>query len=393
MRIIITLFLLVLCGIAHAKYNPYNSFSRRALVIYERGDRGIYKRTTEKMLDDVSGVKKNYAYDKKAQILYVLTYNANCAVSLTKDYAKIIKKDKSIPQLKGDELNAAISANTKFLDDKFMKINEQRLNFIQDSIAKVKADSIERVRKHERLIAEKKKAADNYRTTHKYQWLPTGGATLECTLCNTSFTKDTIWCFGIKNDSAYFTTVTNGDLGLDYQEFHAAKIPYEMKSNQGFLYHYEVFKDSLSNDSTDYRDLAQYLNFTEYTNYLSALKRRAPFGFVKQWSWDKDYDNVTLNMTYVNLNPKTIRYIDVYFRVTNDVGDVRLTGYFSGTGPLKQYESASWDWDNSHSYYYVAGDASRMRITKLVITWMNGKKQIVTGKNLQFQEDYEDSDD
>jgi hypothetical protein len=74
----------------------------------------------------------------------------------------------------------------------------------------------------------------------------------------------------------------------------------------------------------------------------------------------------------MNTNKKTIKYIDVYWVLKNDVGDVRKSGHFSGTGPLEEWSSASWEWD--HSSYYVSGDASRMYLTKVIITYMDGTK-------------------
>jgi hypothetical protein len=122
------------------------------------------------------------------------------------------------------------------------------------------------------------------------------------------------------------------------------------------------------------------------------VKRIAPFGYVDDWGWDDEYSMITFNIDYVNTNPKTIRYLTVYFVVTNDVGDVRCRGCFRGTGPVKQGEKCSWSWDSSS--YFVAGDASNMNITKIVLTWMNGKTQVVSGRYLRFNSsDDDDSDD
>lgn len=84
----------------------------------------------------------------------------------------------------------------------------------------------------------------------------------------------------------------------------------------------------------------------------------------------------------MNLNKRTIKYIDVYWKVSNGVGDVRKTGHFKGTGPLQEYESANWNWD--YSSYYVAGDATEMEITKVIITYMNGQQLVLTGKQIKF---------
>ena len=77
-----------------------------------------------------------------------------------------------------------------------------------------------------------------------------------------------------------------------------------------------------------------------------------------------------------------IKYLTVYFKITNDVGDVRKTGYFKGTGPLKEGETASWDWDTSS--YFTSGDSTTLSITKLVLTYMNGTTQVVSGKYIKF---------
>lgn len=374
--------LMMLCMSVHAQYSSSNSYTRRALVMYEKGPDGFYKRMTDKMLDKVSGLTATYAYDKKAQILYVLTETANCAVTLYKDYAKIIKKDESIKQLKGDELKAEINSRTKYLDDKYKKINEQRAQFIQDSIAKVKADSIAHVRALKKQAADRKAAEDNYRNTHSWHWTPTKNVSLSCSDCDKSFTEDSVWCFGIKNDSIYFITTETGDLDIDHLVCHEAKIPVDLATDKDFLYHYRIFKDSLTRDSLDYQEGVYYLNMSNEDKYLQRIKNIAPYGFFESWGWDDEYSNITFNFRYTNTNPKTIRYITVYFKVTNDVGDVRKTGYFKGTGPLKQWESASWNWDSS--FYYVSGDATKMNITKVVLTWMNGKQQVVSGRYLQF---------
>lgn len=372
---------------AFAQYNEYNSLSRRALVFYSKDSNGFYQRSTEIPLSEVP-VEKIYAFNKKENTLYVLASNANAAIVLDKDNSKIIKKDKSIPQLKGDELNAAIEKYTNQLDRKFQRLNEERAQAIKDSIAQAKADSIERVREYERKQEAQRQAAENYRNTHDYHIVPTGNASLSCTLCDKTFSVSYLWCFGIKNDSIYFLTKEKGDLGISRVVAHAAEMPYSLTSNNDFIYHYRIFSDSLTRDSADYQDACNYLNFVDGTKYLSALRHIAPYGYVNSWSWNDDYSMVTFNINYLNTNPKTIRYIAVYFKITNDVGDVRCTGVFRGTGPLKQWESASWNWDDS--MYFVAGDASNMQITKIVLTWMNGKKQVVSGRYLQFNDDDDD---
>jgi hypothetical protein len=371
-----------------AQFNASNSTSRRALVLYTINSKGFYDRETEQMVDWVYNIEDKYAYDKSAHILYVLSYNANVAVTLTNDYAKLIKKDKSIPKLKGEELNKLIAEYSKKLDEKYIKLNQKRKQFIEDSIAKAKADSIKRIRAYEKDMAERKQKEDNYRATHDYHWVPIGDKSLSCTLCDHSFTEDSLYCYGITNDSIYFATNVTGDLGINRIEYHSAKIPSDLLWDEAFTYHYEIFKDSLTRDSLNYTIVTDVLNWRASNNYLHRIQNCAPYGYFDGWGWDDEYSMLTFHFNYVNTNPKTIRYITVYFKITNDVGDVRQTGYFKGTGPLKQWESANWSWDNS--MYFVSGDASNMNITKVVLTWMNGKTQVVSGKYLQFNSSDDD---
>jgi hypothetical protein len=74
----------------------------------------------------------------------------------------------------------------------------------------------------------------------------------------------------------------------------------------------------------------------------------------------------------MNTNSKTIRYIDVYFKVTMVLVMLEKSDTFRNR-PLKEFESGSWEWDSSS--YYVAGDASNMNITKVILTYMNGTKK------------------
>ena len=100
MRKLLLLFALIATALnCQAQYSVNNSFIRKALVIYKMDSKGFYQKSLDIMLDYVDGVTENYAYDKKAQTLYVLTSNSNCAITLNKDYAKVIKRNKSIPQL------------------------------------------------------------------------------------------------------------------------------------------------------------------------------------------------------------------------------------------------------------------------------------------------------
>ena len=381
--VMLTVLLSFVCLAIHAQFSSANSIMRKEIVSYSKNDKGIYVKTENKMTDVVNGVVENYAYDKKTQNLYVLTETTNVVVKLTKDYAKIINKNKQIPQLSGEKLANVIEEHNNQLFEKFAVLNLYREKQITDSINKARQDSIDEVNRRNAIVAAQKKAREDYVSSHKWDEVPLGDNSMNCEICDEYInSKDVFYTLGIRNDSIYYATVKEGKLGLSYIEPHESKIPSYLNSDKDFLYHYEAFKDSLTDDSTDYAELVRYAYYKYYVDYLARLKKAAPYGFVDEWGWDNEYSMVTFNIRYTNTNSKTIKYLTVYFKITNDVGDIRKTGYFQGTGPLKEWETASWNWDSS--FYFTSGDASKMYITKIVLTYMNGTKQVVRGKYLQF---------
>ena len=382
-RLLSIICMMIACLAIHAQFSSQNSFMRKEIVSYTKNGKGFYVKNTNKMTEVVVGVVENYAYDKKTQNLYVVTEYSNVVVTLTKDYAKVIKKNKDIPQLSGEELDKVIESHNEQLSEKFSALNREREQQITDSINKARQDSIEEVNRRNAIIEAKNKAREDYISNHKCHAVPLGDISMNCDICDEYInSKDIFYTLGIHNDSIYYATVKKGKLDLSYVEVHESKLPSSLCNDKDFMYHYEVFRDSLSEDSTDYADMVRYFNYKYYFDYLARLKKVAPFGFVDEWGWDDEYSMVTFNIRYTNTNSKTIKYLTVYFKITNDVGDIRKTGYFQGTGPLKEGESASWDWDSSS--YFAAGDASKMSITKIVLTYMNGTKQVVAGKNLRF---------
>lgn len=384
MKKIIVLFMLVMATIGvHAQFSISNSTQRRVIVAYDPGSDGYYKRVTNKSVERVDNIVGSYAYDKKAQNLYVMTPNSNIVITLTQDYAKIIKKNKSIPQVAGDELDVLVQKYSKQLDDKYTALNEARTRHIQDSIAKAKADSLEIEKLKAERLAKLKKECSDYMETHNWRMVPTGNKSLYCDECEKSFSEDSLFTIGIKNDTIYYFTRTDGRLGYTYITGHKSELSQSLKEYSPFRYHYEIFKDSLTDESEDYDMITSELSYHYLDEYVKRLKKRAPYGFFTDWGWDSEYSCISFHFNYMNTNRNTIKYIDVYFKVTNDVGDLRKTGHFQGTGPLREFESASWEWDTS--YYYVSGDASNMNITKVILTYMNGTKKVLTGKLLVFE--------
>lgn len=393
-------FVLLLFSVgARGQYTSENSFMRKALVLFQKDAKGFYQPSQDVMVDCIYGVTKNYAYDRKTHNLYVLTTNGNFVVTLNKDYAKIVKKNPDIPQLKTEE---ALELSKKCTESLFLKMEQYnkhrrdsmelaRKKFIEDSIAHEKA--LEEIRiKRERV---KKERELTYKANHIWKSVPTGKIKLYCPICDKSIAKDSLISMGIKKDSIYFFTRAKGYYNQKYFLLHVAKIPSELANYRDFKYHCDVYKDSLELHS-DFLDneFVSYVSLKWPLDNFNKAKKLAPFGYFGYWGWDTEYGFVTFNFEYTNMNSKTIKYIDVYWYVTNDVNDVCGRGYFRGVGPLKEGESASWKWDDSS--YYVSKSATTMSFSKLILTYMNGTKQVLSKKMIKYggaESEIKDDDD
>ena len=241
-------------------------------------------------------------------------------------------------------------------------------------------------------ITSKNEQDEKYRETHKEDWsfFPLDSFEYYCNNCKwyhplvfEGYKNDRRACiFAFTRDTLVYTTVTAGIFNIPILKTHFKSLK-GCKIPQKFLYHMEVFKDSLSDIDGSIPFIVDYLNNDNNIEYYSEIKKIAPFGFVDEWYWDKEYSNLSFSIKYTNTNSKTIKYLTIYFKATNGVGDVRKIGYFQGTGPLEEWETGTWNWD--YSDYYVAGDTNYMIITKIVITYMNGSKKILTKNKIIYK--------
>lgn len=355
-------------------YDSSNSLERKALLIYELGEDGFYHKKENVNLDKVNLVMAKYGYNKKTHELYVETSWANCIITVDDNTHKTIKKNKSIPQLKPEELTTLANVVSQKVEDKYERLNTDRRKRIEEAREQARIDSIQRAIADSLRIAVENKKESDYRKCHHWDRVPTKKKDMYCIICEKSVdTNDSIICYALRNDTIYWGEIKEGMRGYFYHQTHVAEIPLSIKKDKDFQYHYKVFKDSLETPPQAMNLLiALKGNLEDLSKYLKILRESAPNGFFLDWNWDSEYSNITFSFTYQNTNKNTIKYIEVFFVVTNDVGDVRKTGSFKGTGPVEPWESASWNWD--HSSYYVAGDASKMSLSKVIITYMNGTK-------------------
>lgn len=128
-----------------------------------------------------------------------------------------------------------------------------------------------------------------------------------------------------------------------------------------------------------------------FYDHVAEVKKIAPYGYVGKWGWENKYGNVSFHINYMNLNKKTIKYLDIYWYVTNDVNDYCGKGHFRGIGPVEMIDNGSWEWETSP--YYVSNAASNMTISKIIITYMDGKQQILNKDMIKFCDSEVDYDE
>lgn len=365
---------------AQNTFNYTNTVKIVALVKYERyAPYEFYKRKENVNVASVFNEVNIYAYNKKTRELYLTAHDGNYLVTLDEATAKQVKKNKLIPQLKENEINDLVEQKNKEVDDVYSNknriIQQEKEDSIaqarKDSIMRAKRDSIKRVEDSLKFVAEKAREQE-YISSHKWYGLNLKKIPLYCSFCEESYNDlDSVFCYGIQNDTIYWAGRKYGRMGIPYRHIHASSIPGKLKNDFDFNYHRRLFNDSLTTRLKVNNELVSVINSDYYFDYLKTLKREAPNGLFLEWGWDNEF-SIEFNFTYLNTNKKTIKYIEVFWVLKNDVGDVRRTGSFRGTGPLEEFESARWSWD--HSHYYAAGDASKMSLSKVLITYMDGSR-------------------
>lgn len=174
---------------------------------------------------------------------------------------------------------------------------------------------------------------------------------------------------GHRNDSVVmmaFINIWNDNIDKHYYQLHYSKIKGYSTDT------IDVIKDVFDN-------IPKYVNIMNYIEYRDDISKDFKYGFINKYGWSTNSVNgIDFNITYTNTNTKTIKYIDVYCTISNPVGDICRILYngsnmckFTCVGPLEQFETASWNWDSA---YYTTSDASKLKINKIVLTFMDNTK-------------------
>lgn len=367
-------FIILLClstGV-FAQYDNGNSFMRRVLLGYEMHDDGFYYPVTDILVDELQHVEAAYAYDKKAQNLYVRTATSNCVVTLTKEYANIVKENKHIPQLKEGALDMRVMAENKRLEDKFARYNEERQAHLEDSVAKVRADSIEKARQDSlRKVREAQEVAA-YGATHDWQRLPFAGQRLSCSLCqNLLVVEDTLSCVAVIDSVFYYREEQQGELGIVFPVIHATPIDSILLKDKRFLLHMKAFKDSLAMIEGMGGDMVETVNSMAYMDYVDSLRAIAPHGYVTQWGWQPvDSTTVEVKFGYVNMNEKPIKAIDAYFQLTDPDGKVLKKAHTKSDCPIDYMKQG----EVQTQLPFIIAEGMEVKLTKVLVIYDDGTK-------------------
>lgn len=174
------------------------------MVYYYQDENGFFLKKENINLQEVFSVVSTYGYNKKSHELYVETDRANCIITVNDDFHKLLKKSKSIPQLKPEELTAKANAINQEMAERFERINVARQKHIADSVEQVKQDSIKKAKEDSLRVTAEKNKEENYRNNHRWFTIPTNNNNLYCEFCEKSiYGRDSVFCYGIRKDTLF----------------------------------------------------------------------------------------------------------------------------------------------------------------------------------------------
>lgn len=380
------------------------------LTIYRPDARGLWHKNSNIEVTEFNASLRILAKSNKFQTLYGCNENQIVKIILTKQAYTAYKKDKLIPEDKKISLLDIVDAESKALENKFENINQKRTKFLIDSIAEVnrrQAEEKARIEAEKKRLAEiekcrqdsiqkeeflKQQAIDDaeYKKKSSFKRLELGSYSgkLQCDVedCDYKHDENYIENPKILDDHIVFDERKYGIFDVPYTVTHAIPINNTLRKEKDIERFLRVWGDTITIKPD--KTLSEYIELRNTNGMLqlvNGVRKKAPNGFIKEYSWDNEYGPVTLDITYENTNSKTIKYIKFFFTVYNDVDDVRGTGAVQGTGPVYELNSGRWDFD--YTSCWPAGDASYLKITKIVITYMNGSVATLTGSKILNMDD------
>ena len=382
-RRLVTCMLLLASICCMAQFDNTNSVVRKTLLVYEMNSNGFYHKKQGALVDKVEKVVSLYAFDKKSSNLYVQTENGNYVVVLNKEHAKIYKQSKLAPFIDEEMVDAEIERVNRMLEEHFESLNAARTKHLQDSAQKVKNDSLEKIRQDSIQQAFQKAVDLKYRQTHNWHDLPMNKIGLECFLCGHHVFENTVYCEGIVNDTIYYVENATGIMGASYKKLHISLYNPRLK-NEVKYYHVKMFRDSLTSRTYLTPEYVKAENEKAYAAYSESISTKAPYGYIDNTGYDFQEDHLIFDFAYTNTNKKAIKSIDIFCDILNPAESVKKVIKLKATGPIEMLETKSWSWDDPKNT--VPPLSTDLTISKLIITFKDGRQKILTPKDIVYKE-------
>lgn len=366
--------------------------------VYERDKDGLYVFNDYEGYRSVSpddfekksvGKERFYNYDNTNNILFFYTDNVIGYYNPSQNYPmkQVIKgiKNSNVPIVSTGDKQRSINIARSILDRVYKDKN--------DSISELRRIIKEKQLKAQRDEQEKKRS--EYRKSHNWNNLILDYAVeLNCRFCEDTHLERELYVISLSSDTIYYLQ-NRPDfimMGKSYSRLHYGEMPKLLKENKKFKEYVETWRDSIASHNNLSNTEAFNINLIRYNQFRNEIRKEAPYGYIESWGWNLNYANgVEPYFTYYNTSPKTIKYVDFYFNLYNAVGDKcylkydkSYTGHVRGVGPVKSYDKGEWSWDKAT--HYTSGDASEMKIVKIVITYMDMTIKTLTENAIKYNQ-------
>lgn len=384
--------------------SPFDPFHSVFLIYkYTIGEDGLYHYsegtpnvllTYKQYKEDLIGVEHFFCYDKKDDSFYFYTDNAiACYHPMQNDYIEGMKREMKahkIKNVKEDEIDEMISPIQQRMDLYYRQKNDSLLAVFKIQQEQKRRDSLEAEIRNKEQEAERR---STYRATHSWHDMHLKkNSFLHCKGCNEIHVEKDFYVVSLSSDTIYFL-LSNKEislLGQKYSEIHYAEMSPGLKKDAGFQDYISIWQDSLANNNRMSNDQATRMNMLLFSDFTRKIKEIAPWGFIANWGWHLNTAyGIEPYFSYFNTTAKVIKYVDFFFNIYNPVGDKcflryenSYTGSVRGVGPVDSFKSSSWNWERAT--HYTSGDASELKIIKLVITFMDGTKKVLTGNMIKY---------
>ena len=334
------------------------------------------------------GNERYFCYDKKNNLYYFYTDNVIGFYNpISKaDFGKVKKgvKANNVPKVTSETFPTILKKIIAERSEIFNKKNEAYFDTQRAIREKFVKDSIETAQRQE-------KERDEYRKTNDWHKLQLSKKhNLKCQYCDLDHRFDKTHLISINEDTIYYFHDDQNIILLNTElvKLHYSAMTQDLKKDSKFRNHLEVWNDSIANSMKLTNREADIINIVWFDEFQTNIKSVAPNGFVRKWGWNLNSANgVEPYFSFFNTSNKTIKYVDFYFSIFNAVGDKcylkfekSYIGNVRGVGPIESFETGSWNWDRAT--HYTSGDASEMKIVKIVITYMDKTTKILTGNSL-----------